>query len=58
MDLHLAVAVTMLPAARSRTATVFKALRQQPALSLTDVVEALGIPLSHEAGAAAAAGGP
>lgn len=44
MDLHLAVAVSMLPASRSPTSAAFKALRQHLThLTLADVLDALGM---------------
>lgn len=53
MDLHLAVAVSMLPASRGPAAAAFKALRQQlPDFTLSDVLDALGM-MGVAAGAAA-----
>lgn len=43
MDLQLAVAVSMLPASRSRTSAVFRQIRHIPGLTLADVLDALGI---------------
>jgi DNA processing protein len=43
MDLQLAVAVSMLPAARARTSAIFKALRHIPGLTPADVLDALGM---------------
>ncbi len=45
MDLHAAVAVSMLPASRARACAIFKALRQaRPAAGPVEVLEGLGVP--------------
>ena len=41
MDLFAAVALSMLPASRSRVASTFKEIRHQPNLALNDMLEAV-----------------
>jgi DNA processing protein len=55
VDLHLAVAVSLLPASRTRASAVFKALRHIPGLTPTDVLDALGMLGVNRAAAGSAA---
>jgi DNA processing protein len=51
MDLHTAVAVSMLSGSRGRISALFRELRQQdPSTSLEQVLDALGTPVEERAG--------
>lgn len=48
MDLHTAVAASMLPRSRTRVAAVFKSLREYSAATLEGVLDALEVPAAEQ----------
>ena len=55
MDLHTAIAVSMLPGGRARTAAAFKSLREYSAATLDGVLDALAIPSEEQSAIASVA---